>query len=95
MIKNSQIEKFTESGVPARPLTSGKAATPKALPGKYGKNYLLRGKQVEFTFTASCGKKTEENDIGRSCTEVGPATNNSQPKGITAWWQRRNPQGQQ
>jgi hypothetical protein len=94
MINNSQIEKITECGVTSRPFYSGKAFTLKAFPGKYGKNYLLRGKQVEFTFTASCGKKTGENDIGRSCSEVDPATNNPQSKGITAWRQRRNPQRQ-
>jgi hypothetical protein len=46
MIKISQIEKFTESGVPSRSLTSGKAATPTAFPKNSGKNYLLRGKLV-------------------------------------------------
>ena len=80
MINISQIEKFTESGVTCRPLYSGKAVTPKAFPGKYGKNYLLGGKEVEFTFTASCGKKTEENDIGRSCSEAGSATIIRSPK---------------
>ena len=60
MINISQIEKFTESGVTCRPLFSGEAVTPKAFPGKSGKNYLLRGKPAEFTFTASYGNKTEE-----------------------------------
>jgi hypothetical protein len=44
MINISQIEKFTESGVPFRPPTSGEAAIPGAYPLKSGKNYLLPGR---------------------------------------------------
>ena len=41
MINISQIEKFTESGVPFGSLSSEKVATPGTYPQKYGKNYLL------------------------------------------------------
>jgi hypothetical protein len=43
MINISQIEKFTESGLPSGSLSSGKVATPGTYPQKYGKNYLLPG----------------------------------------------------
>jgi hypothetical protein len=45
MIKISQIEKFAEADVPSWPHTSGKAATSKGFPGKYGKNYLPQGEE--------------------------------------------------
>jgi hypothetical protein len=44
MINISQNEKFTESGVPIRPLTSGRAVSQKAFPGKHGKNNFCEGK---------------------------------------------------
>jgi hypothetical protein len=93
MIKNSQIEKITEDGVPFQPHASRKAAASKAFPGKYGQKLFAARGRVEFTFRVSCGKKTGENDIGRFGAEGSSATNNSRPKGITAWWKRRNPQG--
>ena len=44
MINISQIEKFTESGVPFGALSAVKVATPGTYPQKYGKKYLLPGR---------------------------------------------------
>jgi hypothetical protein len=73
MINISQIEKFSQYGVPSRLLFSGEAATPKAFSEIGGKNYLLGGKPVEFPFTVSCGNKTGERETGRSGSHVGLA----------------------
>ena len=73
MINISQIEKFAESGEPSVAFSAVKVATPGTYPQKYGKNYLLPGKPVEFTFAVSCGNKTDERGNGRPCSQVGPA----------------------
>jgi hypothetical protein len=44
MANNSQIEKITESGVPFRALSPGKANAPTSYPQYHGKNYLLPGR---------------------------------------------------
>ena len=93
MINISQIEKFSQPGGLSRLLFSGEAATPKACPEIGGKNYLRRGKMVEFPFMVSCGNKTGERDYLFGFARWF-GSYNSQPKGMTAWRQRRNPQGQ-
>ncbi|MDO9530568.1 MAG: hypothetical protein Q7O12_00325 [Deltaproteobacteria bacterium] len=74
MINISQIEKITESEAPSGSLSSRTATDPGSYPQQYGKKYLLPGRGGEFTFTVSCGNKTDERGIGRPRWQIGPAT---------------------